>query len=191
MDGYAATQYIREKLGLKIPIIAMTARALQGEKEKCINNGMDGYISKPINDTELFEILSGYMAISPGKKDNIPTTVTSKYIYINLAYIKEISNGSIAYEKVVTGQFIESIPPALSNMMTAYQNKDFKEINSIAHHMQTSIAIMGLLSKCGSLLDILEFAGPNDDDIASVIDRLVTICENAVAEARDFHSSLS
>jgi hypothetical protein len=57
--------------------------------------------------------------------------------------------------------------------------------------MQTSIAIMGLLSKCGSLLDRLEFAGPNDNDITPVIDRLVTICENAVAEARDFHSSLS
>ena len=55
MDGYAATRYIRENLGEKrnIPIIAMTAHATVGETAKCINAGMNDYISKPFNPDNL------------------------------------------------------------------------------------------------------------------------------------------
>ena len=190
MDGYTATQYIRETLGLKIPIIAMTARAMKGEKEECLKHGMDGYISKPINDTELFEIISGYMVAATTKKESVATTDESKYTYIDLTYIKEISNGSISYEKVVTRQFIDTIPNAMNDMITAFSNNDFKEINRIAHHMQTSMAIMGLAVKYTGLLEILEFAGPDKNDLSDVIEKLGIICEKAVTEARDFYTSL-
>ena len=64
MDGYTATEKIREfetKTGQHIPIIAMTAFAMKGDKEKCIDAGMDYYISKPINPTELYEIAEQYI----------------------------------------------------------------------------------------------------------------------------------
>lgn len=55
MDGYQATTYIRNQLKLDIPIIAMTADAMKGESDKCINAGMQDYISKPFEPKELFE----------------------------------------------------------------------------------------------------------------------------------------
>lgn len=58
MDGYEATRFIRENMIEKkrtIPIIALTAAAIKGEKEKCIEAGMNEYISKPFNANELFE----------------------------------------------------------------------------------------------------------------------------------------
>ena len=55
MDGYAATQYIRNQLGLPIPIIAMTATALIGEHLRCFEVGMNDYMTKPFEFTELYK----------------------------------------------------------------------------------------------------------------------------------------
>jgi len=61
MDGIEATVAIREREassgGQRIPILAMTAYAMAGDSDRCIEAGMDGYISKPINTQELFETI--------------------------------------------------------------------------------------------------------------------------------------
>lgn len=60
MDGLEATRRIREaekQTGRHIPIIAMTANATVGDKERCIASGMDSYVSKPIQTKELFEAI--------------------------------------------------------------------------------------------------------------------------------------
>ena len=60
MDGLEATQAIREKERLSgghLPVVAMTAHAMKGDKEICLQTGMDSYISKPINSAELFSVL--------------------------------------------------------------------------------------------------------------------------------------
>ncbi|PHR59395.1 MAG: histidine kinase [Arcobacter sp.] len=66
LDGYGATEAIRKGLAgdenTKIPIVAMTANAMQGDKEKCLNVGMDDYLSKPINPDKLQEILKEWLA---------------------------------------------------------------------------------------------------------------------------------
>jgi signal transduction histidine kinase len=60
MDGYTATTVIRNELKLQIPIIAMTAHAMMGEKEKCLQLGMNDYISKPLKETILYNIIAQY-----------------------------------------------------------------------------------------------------------------------------------
>jgi CheY-like chemotaxis protein len=58
MDGFQATAIIRTRelaLGRRTPIMAMTAHAMKGDRQRCLQAGMDGYVSKPINITELFE----------------------------------------------------------------------------------------------------------------------------------------
>ena len=61
MDGFAATQAIRTRenlIGLRrVPVIAMTACAMAGDRDRCLEAGMDGYVSKPINAQELFETI--------------------------------------------------------------------------------------------------------------------------------------
>lgn len=62
-DGYQATKEIRN-LGLtqsKVPIVALTAYAMEGDKEKCLDAGMDDYISKPIDFDHLEQILKKYL----------------------------------------------------------------------------------------------------------------------------------
>jgi CheY-like chemotaxis protein len=62
MDGYTATQRIRDDLGLQIPIIAMTATALVGEQVRCFEVGMNDYMTKPFEFTDLYRRI---LALSP------------------------------------------------------------------------------------------------------------------------------
>ena len=58
MDGYAATAEIRT-LGRKskVPIIALTANAMEGDRERCVQAGMDDYLSKPVSPAELEDVI--------------------------------------------------------------------------------------------------------------------------------------
>jgi CheY-like chemotaxis protein len=63
LDGYEATAMIRAKekeTGEHIPIVAMTANAMKGDREKCLASGMDGYVAKPVKPAELFEAVERY-----------------------------------------------------------------------------------------------------------------------------------
>jgi CheY-like chemotaxis protein len=63
MDGYDATRAIRkwEKAGQHIPIIAMTAGAMKGDRELCLEAGMDDYVSKPLKPELLFETVARFL----------------------------------------------------------------------------------------------------------------------------------
>jgi signal transduction histidine kinase/DNA-binding response OmpR family regulator len=76
MDGFEATATIRERekaTGAHIPVVAMTARAMSGDREKCISSGMDDYVSKPVSMAELAAAVSRVMA---GRERTTPTTVS-------------------------------------------------------------------------------------------------------------------
>ena len=72
MNGYEATGKIREmeaRSGRHVPIIAMTANAMKGDREKCIDAGMDDYIAKPVRSGELFRVLEYYSGVTDGPRD--------------------------------------------------------------------------------------------------------------------------
>jgi len=66
MDGFAATGAIRQQEkasnGKHIPIVAMTARAMKGDRERCLDAGMDDYISKPVHGKELQEVIARHLS---------------------------------------------------------------------------------------------------------------------------------
>lgn len=82
MDGFDATVEIRkresEKLEtyIRIPIIAMTANAMQGDKERCLEAGMDDYVSKPVNAEKLEEVLNKWVPLQDTDKEPAAKTVT-------------------------------------------------------------------------------------------------------------------
>jgi CheY-like chemotaxis protein len=62
MDGLAATRVIRQTLRLDLPIIALTANAIKGDREKCLEAGMDEYLTKPVEIQRLYQTLEKLMA---------------------------------------------------------------------------------------------------------------------------------
>ncbi|PKN15227.1 MAG: hypothetical protein CVU68_14640, partial [Deltaproteobacteria bacterium HGW-Deltaproteobacteria-3] len=65
MDGLTATKAIRQGLRLDLPIIALTANAIKGDREKCLAAGMDEYLTKPVEIQSMYQLLEKLTAVRP------------------------------------------------------------------------------------------------------------------------------
>jgi signal transduction histidine kinase/CheY-like chemotaxis protein len=193
MDGYTATQEIRTKLKLEIPILAMTAHAFPGEREKCLSYGMDEYIGKPIKEKELFGLIARLTGVD-GSRSNLKKGIIKEshaaYQLIDLQYMRGISDGNKDYERAVTEQFMEVIPIDLNALESALENMDLVTLRRTAHTMRTDVAIMGLLERMQPFLDTLEHDTFDQHGFQNAVLSVKTICANALPEARHFYASL-
>ena len=181
MDGYTATEKIRYDLHLNIPIIAMTAHALAGEKEKCLGAGMDDYISKPINEEQLYKLINKYAQSS---------NLVSNGSVIDLGYLRSLSKGDSAFEKNMIKSFSIQMPKELNELKTAIDQKNYKKIASIAHNMKSTVSYMGL-KQLTPLLQQIERESENENSLTHINDNFILIdetCELAIREARDLIS---
>ena len=184
MDGYTAVQEIREILKLDIPIIAMTAHALPGERERCLSRGMNEYISKPIKEEELFKLITNF-GLKEAKPEEMKVSQNNTaFEIIDLSYMQSVSGGNKSFEQTVTTQFVENVPLHLEQLMTAYQNEDFKIVKLRAHDLRSSAAIMGLLPILEEKLDILEMAKEKNTTLQQIIKDVKSILNSAIVEAK-------
>lgn len=190
MDGYVATQTIREELKLNTPIIAMTAHALAGERERCMSRGMNEYISKPIIEDELFKLISNFGLKETEKAETKSEEITSNYEFIDLTYLKSISNEDKDFERTVTQQFLDKVPTHLQEMKLAYENKDFKLLKLRAHDLKSSVAIMGLLSLLEEKLNILELTNEENPASKQALEEVKDVLLKSFFEAKLFLESI-
>ena len=193
MDGYTATQEIRNELKLTIPIIATTAHALAGEREKCFGYGMNEYISKPINTDQLYHLISQFIKtnkIIDKQKSKDFKHSNNVYQYINLAYMREVSAGNIEYEKTVTRQFIEVISLDLIDIETAWKHNDVNSLRQLVHNIRTTVSVMGLNEKLDPYLETMEYNDLTEQSFQHNISSITSICNEALKEAREFYASL-
>jgi len=155
MDGLEATRLVREKL-IDVPIIALTAFALKGDNQKCLDNGMDDYLSKPFEEEQLLEIASKWLGkFHLVKKE--PDNLTDTPLY-NLSKIEGIARGNTKFINNLVGFFIRHIPLTLKEINDAYDHNDFSKISKLVHRIKPSVADMGISSIKDELIEIENFA---------------------------------
>ncbi|MFI5185783.1 MAG: ATP-binding protein [Chitinophagales bacterium] len=177
MDGYTTTDKIRNDLHLTIPIIAMTAHVLAGEKEKCFGAGMDDYISKPLNEEQL------YKRINKCAQSSFKSTAS----VIDLEYLQTLSNGDRNFEKNMIRSFSAQVPEELNELKVAIEQKNYKKIASAAHTMKSTVSCLGLL-QLTPLLQQIEQDSENQAGFAGISDNFVlidTTCQLALREASE------
>jgi len=190
MDGYTATQEIRTKLKLQTPVLAMTAHAFPGEREKCLSYGMNEYIAKPIKEKELLGLITRLTGIDGNQTDLKKGMISAPdvaYQLIDLQYMREISDGDKEYERTVTEQFMEVIPVDLHAMESALGNRDLITLRRTAHAMRTDVAIMGLLERMVPFLDTLEYETFDEHKFQKAVLSVKTICTTAMPEVHQFY----
>ena len=193
MDGYTAVQVIRQTLRLDTPVIAMTAHAMPGEREKCLSYGMNEYISKPIKQEQLLQLIAQFT----GNPDTtLPEQQSSSgrhnhaFRYIDLQYMKEISQGDREYEKTVTAQFLEMVAAHLKDIQQYWQKGNIAGLKQTAHNMKTSVSIMGLTEQLLPWLDALEHEPLTETSFQRYYTSVKEISRSASEEAREFYNTL-
>ncbi|MFT3946195.1 MAG: response regulator [Agriterribacter sp.] len=195
MDGYTATQQIRETLKKDVPVIAMTAHAMAGEREKCLSYGMNEYISKPLREELLYKMIAMFTSGNEYKKEAdsiIKQSAAQFHAYhtINLQYMREISMGNAEYEKAVTEQFMEIIPENLEALQQCWRSGNMAALKQTAHNMKTSVSIMGLTDTLQPYLDALEHEALSENSFQQYYTSLENVCTMALEEAGRLHRSL-
>jgi CheY-like chemotaxis protein len=142
MGGFEATAAIRERereTGAHTPIVALTAHAMAGDRERCLEAGMDGYISKPLRPDELFSAID-VMAPSggggPAQGRGLSTAGR-----VDLTTLLANFGGREAVVKGVIDVFLEDAPNMLARLKQATTAKDAGELASAAHAIKGSVGL--------------------------------------------------
>ena len=146
MDGFETTKEIRTTLGLKdLPIIALTANALPGIRQKVLAAGMTDYISKPFEPEALFQKLKRYLKVHtytytlPQTAQSTANKNQSSLAFYSLDKLLAEGGGNPAFLQKMVRLFISNAETMLPKLKQAVVNQDAETIKLVAHKLKPSI----------------------------------------------------
>lgn len=152
MDGVEATEYIREQLNLKTPIIALTANAFKHDIELYLNKGMNDFITKPYDEQDFFRKIDHVLSLHKFKLGNTTNDQnkeeemkTTNKLY-NLMQLEQMSRGNNSFVTKMISIFINQTKENIAIMENGIATSNFDEVKRIAHKIRPSIGQMGILS---------------------------------------------
>jgi len=149
LDGIQATKVIRKKGKKDIPIIALTAFALKGDDAKFISSGMNDYLAKPFDETQLLNIVvkwldKGLTLSTPLPNDDKGFVADNELF--DLSKLEAIAPGNSSFKQNMVQLFISVSTTSLQEMQLAFEQKNVDEIKRLAHRLKPSINSMGITS---------------------------------------------
>ena len=153
MDGLEATAAIRKREdgGRRVPIIAMTAHAMRGDRERCLAAGMDGYLSKPIDGHEMIALVetlaAGAAAANAGADLAIssptePTSPLASAVFDPELALKRCLNKPDLLQEMI-GFFFTDSDGLLPQMRAALQKGDLAEVGRLGHRLKGTVTHVG------------------------------------------------
>ena len=156
MDGYAATAVLRQRLALATPIIALTANAISGEREKCLAAGMNGYLAKPFQERQLLQLLIEWVqptsdidaapeAATPAPLAAAPASVAVLPLSLPLPGIYSVDDllkagqGDPEFVVFMLHTFVESCEESLRDLRRGLRTADLALLKGTAHTLKPSL----------------------------------------------------
>ena len=152
MDGYEATGEIRNPeskvLDHKVPVIALTAHAMKGDREKCLEAGMDDYLCKPVNPQELCDILEKWVAkqnYSLQEETTVSDIKPVQDIFDKASLIDRLMGDEELANKIL-GEFLEDVRRMITALKEALDNDDASLVQHRAHTLNGASATVGAVA---------------------------------------------
>jgi signal transduction histidine kinase/DNA-binding response OmpR family regulator/HPt (histidine-containing phosphotransfer) domain-containing protein len=201
MDGYQATAAIRRRMAgapRRLPIIALTANALEGDRGKCVAAGMDDYLSKPYSLAQLESVLARWLI--PGADPDADATraapaeaVTSlgekPGDALNMAFLDQLRefdpSGGLGFAKEIMAIYLDTSPRMVRQVEQAVADGDSHALRLAAHSLKSSSASVGA-ERLSGLFRELEAMGREgrSAEAEPLLDRMRQACEEAFADIR-------
>lgn len=185
LDGFEATRYLRQQLGLTTPIIALTASAISGEKEKCLAAGMNGYLTKPFYEDELLQLVCDWVLLPPGQPlvpSDAPhiAPVPQRQLY-DLELLQSMSQGDQKFVTSMLQTFISSTHIILRDLHAALAVGNLVGLQAAAHKTSPSLRHLQIQSAI-SQMDVLEgWSGPfSYDDLQPVVESIDLVLREVI-----------
>ncbi len=148
MNGFEATEYIRNTLHLEMPIIALTADVTTVDLKKCMAVGMNDYIAKPVDDQLLYSKMLTALKKAQDAKSTIAAALMVNNVikerYINMDYLLRRTKANPVLIMEMIALYLEQTPPLVSLMKQSLEAKDWQALYAAVHKMIPSFAIMGI-----------------------------------------------
>jgi signal transduction histidine kinase/CheY-like chemotaxis protein/ligand-binding sensor domain-containing protein len=147
-DGFEATRRIRElePEGTHQIILALTAHSVDGARERCVEAGMDGFLSKPLRRETLNAALSRWLFAKESTSEILSHEESVRldpHTWEGLAYLESVSGPGAIAELVE--DFSRDVVPRLKRMQTALAEKDLETLGHLAHDLKSNAATLGIL----------------------------------------------
>ena len=158
IDGINATKYIREIENdyYKIPIIALTANSIAGDKEKYLSQGMDDYLSKPIDFYNLTNMLIKYLQVSNNNLKTIAIKYFDKNILKERLFLDELTID------MLLDNFFLTLDDDLEKLQNAITLKNCEDISTKAHYIKGACSSLGM-DDCAEILNNIEIRAKNSE----------------------------
>jgi len=196
MDGLEATQRIRER-GVKTPIIALTANAMDGERGRCLDGGMDDYLSKPVRADELRRKLEHWIRESATRLDYLRGANSSERqpahgmrteLNAFIGSLQELEIGRDAIDGLLAS-FLETTGTLSEKLEQAVHKNDSQLTATTAHSLKGSVANFGF-SDLARLAFVLETNGKAGQwtEASRALGEFLSLCQEAQELVAEAHS---
>ena len=193
IDGVEAARQIRDQetagSGRRVPILAVSAHAGAADRERCLAAGMDGYITKPLNARELFELIEG---VGGGASDVQEPESDEDDLLVTPADLLSRADGNRDLALKISTLFIDDAPRMLAEMKEAISAKDAAALAGVAHRLKgaaSNFAVAGAIAAAAKL-EMLARNG-NMDDVQPVFATLEQDIDDLIFSLRVSVSRLS
>jgi CheY-like chemotaxis protein/HPt (histidine-containing phosphotransfer) domain-containing protein len=144
LDGYEATRRIRTSEGEspRTPVVALTAGALDGDRERCLAAGMDEYITKPIRIEELQRVLESFLGTPAPHPVDAPTS-TVDGVPVDLGRLRSIAGSDVTFQRHLVGLFVDECNGQIGEVGTSLASCRATEARRAAHSLKGAAANIG------------------------------------------------